>query len=61
MNGFDNKQSLRGDSGGMATFLGAVPARFGAALTMLLVVPGAFLGAGIANVRTNATDFLNEP
>jgi len=61
MNRFDNKQSLRGDSGGVATFLGAVPARLGAALTMFLIVLGAFLGAGIANIRANAADFLDEP
>jgi len=36
-------------------------ARLGAALAMLLVVPGAFLGAGIANLRTDTADFLDEP
>lgn len=60
MNGFDNKQSLSGDSRGVTTFLGAVPARLGTALAMLLVVFGAFLGAGIANVRAQAADFLDE-
>lgn len=46
--------------GHMTTFLGTATTGFGAALTMFLLVFAALLGAGIANVGTDATNLVDE-
>jgi hypothetical protein len=38
-----------------------VPARFRAALAMVILVLGTFLSAGIANLGTNAANLVDEP
>jgi hypothetical protein len=45
----------------MTAFFGTVAARLGAALAMLLRVPGAFFGTSITNFGTDAANLVDEP
>lgn len=58
---YGSRLNLHGGPGHAAALLGAVPARFGATLAMVIVMLGTFLGAGIANIGTDAANLVDEP
>jgi len=52
---------LYGCAGHFATFRRTLSARFGAALTVFILVLRAFGGASLADVGTNAAEGVHEP